>query len=76
MVTSHRANTSTVKYKIRLLTEGGGELDAAQDGGVWECSDPQEITRLITEKFNEGWVLVKKRGIGDWGWELFFRKRQ
>jgi hypothetical protein len=65
-----------IKYKIRLLHEGAGELEAAADGGILECTRPEEVTDMITKKFNEGWVFVQKRGIGDWGWELFFRRKE
>lgn len=66
----------SIKYKIRLLNEGAEELEAASDGGVCECFSPKDVTSLVTRKFNEGWVFHTKRPVGDWGWELFFRKRR
>lgn len=65
-----------VKYKIKLLHEGASELEASADGGTWECAHPSEVAKLITAKFNEGWVFYNKRPAGDWGWELFFRKKR
>ena len=70
------ATQTTVKYKVRLLHEGAEELEAATDDGIWECTSAQEVSNLITNKFDEGWVFHTKRPIGDWGWELFFRKKQ
>lgn len=64
-----------IKYKIRHLFEGAQELEASSDEGIVECSNPTQVTSLISDRFNQGWTFVKKRAVGDWGWELFFRKR-
>lgn len=72
---SQKQQGDTIKYKIWLMQTGVDE-DVGADGGVWECSDPQEVTRLVEEKHQEGWVLHKKKDVGDWGFELFFRRKQ
>lgn len=70
------ATQTTVKYKVRHLHEGAEELEAATDEGIWECTNPQEVANLVTDKFNQGWVYVTKKALGDWGWELFFRQKR
>lgn len=69
------SQSQVVKYKIRLMQEGI-EMDGATDGGIVECKTPKDVERLVVNKFNEGWVFVTKRNVGDWGFELFFRKKR